>query len=322
MALPILHIFAAVLNSYILWYDQVYVNVPFEKGMDSYPFRSRVLFLTLWNFVLHAVYYWIAFANDIFGTNDVSPRHPPLIRKIKDMIFALAFPLGVYVSVAFWGVYAVDKDLIFPEPVEKAYPPWINHPLHTLVSIFITIEMLTSNITYPRRKLGLAIINVFIFSYLVFLFIVYGQTVYVNVFYGNSLDTYPFKSRILFLTLWNFVLHGFYHWVAFANDVFGTDEASPRNPPLIRKLKDLLFTIAFPLGVYVSIAFWSVYAVDKELIFPEHVEKAYPPWINHPLHTFVSVFIIIEMLTSNVTYPRRMVNGCTLYWRTSIGLSE
>ncbi|XP_045515029.1 androgen-induced gene 1 protein-like [Pieris brassicae] len=176
MALPILHIFAAVLNSYILWYDQVYVNVPFEKGMDSYPFRSRVLFLTLWNFVLHAVYYWIAFANDIFGTNDVSPRHPPLIRKIKDMIFALAFPLGVYVSVAFWGVYAVDKDLIFPEPVEKAYPPWINHPLHTLVSIFITIEMLTSNITYPRRKLGLAIINVFIFSYLVFLFIVYGQT--------------------------------------------------------------------------------------------------------------------------------------------------
>ncbi|CAF4871490.1 unnamed protein product [Pieris macdunnoughi] len=176
MALPLLHIFSAVLNSYILWYDQVYVNVFHGNSLDTYPFKSRILFLTLWNFVLHGVYHWVALANDVFGTDEASPRNPPLIRKLKDLLFTLAFPLGVYVSIAFWSVYAVDKELIFPERVEKAYPPWINHPLHTFVSVFIILEMLTSNVTYPRRMVGLAMINIFMFSYLGFLFVVYGRT--------------------------------------------------------------------------------------------------------------------------------------------------
>ncbi|CAK1549624.1 unnamed protein product [Leptosia nina] len=229
MALPILHIIGAVLNTYLLWYDQNYVDVPFKAGLDLYPFRGRVLFLTLWNFVLQAIYMWIAFANDVFGTNDPVPKNPPTIRKIKDTLFALAFPMGVYVSVAFWGVYAVDKDLIFPPPVEKAYPPWINHPLHTFVSIFMIIEMLTSDVTYPSRKVGLAITNTFIFSYLGFLFLVNSQT---GEWVYPVLDEMNWPERIFFMAGSIVIGHGFY----FLGEKFNR-RLNPSNTKVIGKKK-------------------------------------------------------------------------------------
>ncbi len=32
---------------------------------------------------------------------------------------------------------------------------------------------------------------------------------------------------------------------------------------------------------FVVITFWAIYAVDRELVFPEHMDKLIPPWLNH-----------------------------------------
>ncbi|XP_038210141.1 androgen-induced gene 1 protein-like [Zerene cesonia] len=197
MALPLMHLFAAILNSYTLWYDQKYINVKFSEGLDNYPFRNRVLFLTMWNLALQAVYMTIAFLNDLVGTNAASPKKPPAIRKIKDALFSLAYPLAVYVSLAFWGIYYVDKELIFPEHLEKAFPPWVNHVMHTLVSVFINIEMFTSHIKYPSNFINLSLIHVFVVSYIVWIFIVYGQS---GVWVYPVLGFLNWPARLFFIS--------------------------------------------------------------------------------------------------------------------------
>ncbi|CAG5048379.1 unnamed protein product [Parnassius apollo] len=152
MLLPIFHLFAAGIDTYVMWYDQHYVELPVHNELlKDLPLKSRSLFLTIWCLIMQIAYHTIAFLNDIFGSNDPSPKKKPLIRLIKDTLFSLAFPVAIYVSVAFWSIYAVDKDLIFPDSVEKLYPTWMNHVMHTTVSIFMFLELLMTYRNYPSR---------------------------------------------------------------------------------------------------------------------------------------------------------------------------
>lgn len=44
--------------------------------------------------------------------------------------------------------------------------------------------------------------------------------------------------------------------------------------------------------------FWALFAVNRELIFPKHVEKFLPGWLNHSLHTAIFVYAVLELVTS------------------------
>ena len=34
-----------------------------------------------------------------------------------------------FVSATFWGIYSVDRELIFPKVYDELIPPWLNHAL-------------------------------------------------------------------------------------------------------------------------------------------------------------------------------------------------
>lgn len=84
--------------------------------------------------------------------------------------------MATYVSGAFWGIYAIDKDLIYPEYIAKLYPVWVNHILHTTVAIFMFIELLTTNRNYPSRSVGLSAMSGFIISYISWYLTAYFKT--------------------------------------------------------------------------------------------------------------------------------------------------
>ncbi|XP_023942362.1 androgen-induced gene 1 protein [Bicyclus anynana] len=177
MSRALLHLSVASLNTFVMWYDQTYITFPFAvKEMEGFPLKSRSMFLTIWCLILQTVYHFVAFLNDVFGTNAQSPKKTPVIRQIKDTIFSLAFPTAIYVSIAFWSIYAIDKELIFPERISKLYHPALNHVMHTTVSLFIIIELFTSYRNYPSRKVGYMVTFSFYISYLVWFFIVYAKT--------------------------------------------------------------------------------------------------------------------------------------------------
>lgn len=95
-----------------------------------------------------------------------------------------------------------------------------------------------------------------------------------------------------------------YFIVSLLNDFFGTN-AVTRKPPLIRQIKDVLFSITLCTALYVVLVFWVFYTFAKRAIFPVEAEKAFPVWLNHLMHTLILPIILIELLVTNRNYPSK-----------------
>lgn len=98
-----------------------------------------------------------------------------------------------------------------------------------------------------------------------------------------------------------------YFSLALINDFFGTNESSSfKDNQSLKKLRDYVFgTFAFPLALNVAILFWSLYAFDRQTVFPQEVDAFFPAWLNHVIHTNIAVFAIIEMIILHHQYPAR-----------------
>jgi uncharacterized membrane protein YhdT len=59
--------------------------------------------------------------------------------------------------------------------------------------------------------------------------------------------------------------------------------------------------------------FWSVYAVDRELVFPQVIDAYFPVWLNHSCHTAPLLFILIENLFVPKLYPSRLVGAVSTF---------
>jgi len=62
----------------------------------------------------------------------------------------------------------------------------------------------------------------------------------------------------------------------------------------------------------VSIVFWTVYALDRELMFPAVLDSIFPMWLNHAVHTAPLIFVLTEHMFVPITYPRPVVGSFIL----------
>ncbi|KAG5884144.1 hypothetical protein JTB14_021809 [Gonioctena quinquepunctata] len=100
-----------------------------------------------------------------------------------------------------------------------------------------------------------------------------------------------------FFTIWTFMLH-----IAFVILAI-VDESSKilKLPALIQKLvgrtrASLFNTLLFPSCLLVSSLFWTIWHIDRELIFPKAVDEVFPSWLNHTLHTYTLLPMMLELL--------------------------
>ncbi|VEN50955.1 unnamed protein product [Callosobruchus maculatus] len=82
----------------------------------------------------------------------------------------------MFVGLSFWGIYMLDRELIFPRAISPYFPSWLNHLMHTHIMVTILIEMCLSCCRYPSRKLGLTILSTVMVSYLIWLLVIYFYT--------------------------------------------------------------------------------------------------------------------------------------------------
>ncbi|KAM3922379.1 androgen-dependent TFPI-regulating protein-like [Leptodactylus fuscus] len=81
---------------------------------------------------------------------------------------------------------------------------------------------------------------------------------------------------------------------------------------VLGRLKDCIFaTLAFPVGVFVFTSFWSIYAYDRELVYPKELDSIIPQWLNHAMHTFILPLIVIELFACSHQYPNKK-NGISV----------
>lgn len=111
---------------------------------------------------------------------------------------SLAFPLANFVALTFWGLYFVDRELIFPKALDPYFPSWLNHIMHTNIAVFILIELLMSFRKYPSRKQGIGILTGFMVVYLVWIHIIYS---YTGMWVYPILEVLNFPLRVVFFVI-------------------------------------------------------------------------------------------------------------------------
>lgn len=158
--------------------------------------------------MMQTLYFTVALLNDLMGTNETTPDRKPLIRRIKDIMFcSLAFPLSLFVGFTFWGIYAVDRELILPKFMDAYFPLWLNHVMHTNIVVFSFIEIVSSFRMYPTRKTGYKILIAFMLCYMVWLHVVYFKT---GIWVYPILNVLNWPLRVVFYLISLGVVLGMY----------------------------------------------------------------------------------------------------------------
>lgn len=212
--IKLFHLLAALQFFYGLYYEVYYV-LPEELKLRKFSFGGKMIYLTFIDAIIHACYHSIAFVNDFVGTNEAQVENPPMIRKVRDYIFAsFCFPLGLNVSLLFWSLYSIDRELVFPTIMEQIYPWWLNHILHTNVFLLTAVEMLILFHFYPRRKLELFGLMSFIVIYIGWVHIV---KLVADSWVYPVLDVLDIHHRYSFFLLAGTIPIGFYFVGEFLN---------------------------------------------------------------------------------------------------------
>ncbi|XP_048406481.2 androgen dependent TFPI regulating protein 1 isoform X2 [Stegostoma tigrinum] len=74
--------------------------------------------------------------------------------------------INMFVVVSFWILYAYDRELVYPEQLDKIIPTWLNHAMHTVVLVLLMLELFVVQHRWPNRKGCLVVLVTFCSSYL------------------------------------------------------------------------------------------------------------------------------------------------------------
>nr|XP_056710951.1 androgen-dependent TFPI-regulating protein [Euleptes europaea] len=108
-----------------------------------------------------------------------------------------------------------------------------------------------------------------------------------------------------FLTVLNLLLQAILYGVSLLVDVF-TLMKKQGAAKFVLPFRDLLFgSVAFPISMFVSTAFWMLYLYDRQLIYPKILDGIIPVWLNHAMHTSIFPFALIELCFVPRRYPSK-----------------
>ncbi|XP_013919042.1 PREDICTED: uncharacterized protein LOC106546651 [Thamnophis sirtalis] len=131
-------------------YRQVIQNciVSIKKEMAIIMFKASKSLsdIIIWTFkiLLQTVLYLLCFTIDAVALFVPSQEEKvsSTVVPVRDFIFsAYVFPVGLFVAVAFWGLYAIDRELVYPKELDDINPNWLNHSMDAFL-IFHSCSLL------------------------------------------------------------------------------------------------------------------------------------------------------------------------------------
>jgi hypothetical protein len=154
----------------------------------------------------------------------------------------------------------------------------------------------------------------FIFYLLVFSIFLHGLvedwTRYLNDDVFKVLGTkehHMFGGRSKYLTFLDMNLQFFYF---FLMTIQAFNECCSFKMSLLKKFCNFLYvSLCFPLGVFVFFSFWSIYLIDRELVWASAVDRLIPQYQNHIMHTLPFFGVLIDNLLSRKNYGDSLVKG-------------
>ncbi|XP_015213085.1 androgen-dependent TFPI-regulating protein [Lepisosteus oculatus] len=153
---------------------------PKELPQGLFVYGGPWKYLTFLNLVLQMVFFGLAALSDFqlpYMKGEAKKLH-----LWKDLLFSvLAFPVGSFVVMVFWGMFMYDRQLVYPDNLDNFFPPWINHAMHTAVLPLLAVEIVLHRHAYPKKQNGLAtlgIIGVGYLTWVIWIYLTVGVWVY------------------------------------------------------------------------------------------------------------------------------------------------
>jgi len=177
----VIHASGVACFGYALYYDLFLIHLPAHMATNAAfaamkAFPGKWKYLTVWDIVLQLVYHSVGLANDLVGSSEIVPKRQTKLQRLRDGLFASwAFPVGLFVSTTFWGLYAIDRALVFPKEMDVFYPNWLNHAVHTGPILLMTLDILVVPKILPSRSNSLLASLGFTVTYLSWITWVYTQ---------------------------------------------------------------------------------------------------------------------------------------------------
>ncbi|XP_053988525.1 androgen-dependent TFPI-regulating protein-like isoform X3 [Hylaeus volcanicus] len=180
------------------FYSVTQLNIPSLNDAFKKFDPGLLKYLTMWGVIIQAVFFLICSLNDWFGTNAVSPKKPPFLRKLKDFMHAVfSFPVAMFVGVTFWSLMFVDRELVFPKAIDPYFPWWLNHLMHTMIMVSTLLETILTPRKYPSRAKGVSGHCLFLLAYLIWMHIIYYKS---GIWVYPVMEVLSTPARIVFLS--------------------------------------------------------------------------------------------------------------------------
>ncbi|XP_076438077.1 androgen-induced gene 1 protein-like [Babylonia areolata] len=178
------HLIVAVFYAYTVWFNIMFVRMGDSNIWTYAGYGGKFKYLTFWNHCLQTAYFGLCALNALAGSDipaSVSPAKRSGLQRFRDIVHsALAFPVGMFVVMTFWGLYAVDRELVYPRELDGIIPMWLNHVMHTTVLPILLVEKCLVYHHHPRRHNGIFLLSAFALIYLAWiLWIAYAADLWV-----------------------------------------------------------------------------------------------------------------------------------------------
>ncbi|XP_068424497.1 androgen-dependent TFPI-regulating protein [Clinocottus analis] len=156
------------------WYAFVVKSLLAKDGEELPPgifvYGGPWKYLTFLNLLLQMSFFGLATLNDLQAVN----KQESTLNRCKDLYFSVfGFPVGMFVVLLFWSIFAYDRELVYPATIDTFFPPWINHAMHTFVLPILLGEVLVQPHIYPQTKYALAALGVVGLAYMFWIVWVY-----------------------------------------------------------------------------------------------------------------------------------------------------
>uniref|UniRef100_H2ZJX3 Uncharacterized protein n=1 Tax=Ciona savignyi TaxID=51511 RepID=H2ZJX3_CIOSA len=160
--------FTQSLGSLILY--EKYVS-PYRPERFGGPWR----FLTYINMNFQLVVFTLCMLTDmayLFKAKSLGLK----LLKIRDFWFStIGLPFCILVFTTFWGIFYVDRELVYPAALDEIIPVWMNHVMHSFILITV-LELLFTKHWYPTRWVGMCVSSATSLAYLAWILHIHAVT--------------------------------------------------------------------------------------------------------------------------------------------------
>ncbi|XP_052754350.1 androgen-dependent TFPI-regulating protein-like [Galleria mellonella] len=120
------------------------------------------------------------------------------------------------------------------------------------------------------------------------------------------------EMRTRYFTRWTFFLQIFYAVCGLTCDVMVLKNSKKNYelPKYLKGFRDTLFAaIVWPSTLLVFTFFWTLYVIDRNLIFPPFLDQIVTPTSNHIMHTAIIPIALWEVLFQPRSVPKSHVKN-------------